>query len=63
MNIPHLVNLSTTTRIESNSVPVISSLNSDNFIIKSNKTKLHAFSGICNNYNSLYGKCLKFLVL
>ena len=35
----------------------------DSFIIKSSKTELHAFSGICKDYNSLYGKCLEFLVL
>ena len=39
------------------------SLNSNNFIIKFNKTKLYAHSETYNNYNSLYGKCLEFLVL
>ena len=39
------------------------SLDKGNFIIKFNKTKLYALSGTYNNYNSLYGKCLKFLVL
>ena len=39
----------------------MSSLNSNNFITKSNKTKLYALFGTCNGYNSLYGKCLKAL--
>ena len=39
------------------------SLDGDNFIIKSNKTELYARSETYNNYNSLYSKYLKFLVL
>ena len=46
-----------------NSVLVIGSLNNSNFIIKFNKTKLHALFKTYNNYNFLYGKCLEFLVL
>ena len=38
-------------------------LDSDSFTIKFNKTKLYTFSGTYNSYNSLYSKCLKFLVL
>ena len=41
----------------------MSSLDSDNFIIKFNKTKFYARSGTYNNYNSLYSKYLEFLVL
>ena len=63
INIPHLINLSIIIKIELNSVLIIGSLDNNNFIIKFNKTKLHAFSGTCNNYNSLYGKYLEFLVL
>ena len=39
------------------------SLNNNNFIIKFNKTKLYTLSGTYNSYNSLYGKCLEFLIL
>ena len=39
------------------------SLDSGNFIIKFNKTELYALSGTCNNYNSLYSRCLEFLIL
>ena len=39
------------------------SLNNNSFIIKSNKIELHALSETYNSYNSLYSKCLKFLVL
>ena len=39
------------------------SLDGNNFIIKFNKTELHARSKTYNNYNSLYGKCLEFLIL
>ena len=49
--------------MELNFILIISSLDSNNFIIKFNKTKLYAFSGTYNNYNSLYSKCLEFLVL
>ena len=48
--------------MESNFVFIISFLDGGNFITKFNKTKLHALSGTCNNYNYLYNKCLKFLV-
>ena len=41
----------------------MSFLDGNNFIIKFNKTKLYAFSGTYNGYNSLYGKYLEFLVL
>ena len=63
MKVPHLINLLVITRIESNSVLVISFLNSNNFTIKFNKTELYTLSGTYNSYNSLYSKCLKFLVL
>ena len=46
-----------------NSVFIISFLDSDNFIIKFNKTELYAFSGTYNGCNSLYSKCLEFFVL
>ena len=49
--------------MESNFVLIIGSLDGGNFTTKSNNTELYAFSGTCNNYNSLYSKCLKFLVL
>ena len=39
------------------------SLDSNNFIIKFNKTELYAYSETYNNYNSLYNKYLEFLVL
>ena len=41
----------------------MSSLDSNNFIIKFNKTELHAYFKTYNNYNSLYSKCLEFLIL
>ena len=63
MNVPHLINLLIIIRIELNSVLIIGFLNSNNFIIKFNKTELYALSGTCNSYNSLYSKCLEFLVL
>ena len=49
--------------MELNSVLIISFLDSNSFTIKSNNTELYAFSGTYNSYNSLYGKCLEFLVL
>ena len=39
------------------------SLDGGSFIIKFNKTKFYALSGTYSGYNSLYSKCLKFLVL
>ena len=48
--------------MELNSVPVIDSLDSGNFTIKFNKTELYALSGTNNSYNSLYRRCLLFLV-
>ena len=63
MNVPHLINLLTIIRMELNSIFIMSFLDGDNFIIKFNKTKLYAHSGIYNSYNSLYSKCFKFLVL
>ena len=63
MNVSHIVNLLTTTRIELNSILIMGSLNNSNFIIKFSKTELHTLSGIYNSYNSLYSKCLKFLIL
>ena len=63
MNVPHFVNLLIIIRIESNSVLIIGFLNNNSFIIKSNKTELHALSGTYNSYNSLYNKYLEFLVL
>ena len=63
MNVPHFVNLLIIIRIESNSVLIIGFLNNNSFIIKSNKTELHARSETYNSYNSLYGKCLEFLIL
>ena len=62
INVFHFVNLSTTTKIESNSVLVIGSLDSNSFIIKSNNTELHTLSEICNNYKSVYRRCLLFLI-
>ena len=62
MNVSHLVNQFTTTKIESNSVLVIGFLDNDNFIIKFNKTELHALSGTCSGYSSLYRMCLPFLI-
>ena len=50
-------------RIELNSVLIIGSRDGDSFIIKFSKTKLHTFSGIYKDYNSLYSKCVEFLVL
>ena len=50
-------------KIELNFILIMSSLNSNSFTIKFNKTELHALSGTYNNYNSLYSKCLKFSVL
>ena len=38
-------------------------LDDNNFTIKFNKTKLYAQSEIYKGYNSLYNKCLKFLIL
>ena len=49
--------------MESNSVLIMGSLDSNNFIIKFNKTELHALSETYNNCNSLYSKYLKFLIL
>ena len=49
--------------MELNSVLIIGFLDNSSFIIKFNETELHACSETYNNYNSLYGKCLKFLVL
>ena len=63
MNIPHLINLLIIIRMELNFVLIISFLDSNSFTIKFNKTELHALSKIYNNYNSLYGKYLEFLVL
>ena len=63
MNIPYFINLLTTIRIKLNFILIMGSLNSNNFTIKFNKIELHAYSGTYNNYNSLYGKCLEFLVL
>ena len=62
MNVPHLVNLLIIIKIELNSVLIMGSLDSNSFIIKFNKTKLYALSETYNGYNSLYGKCLEFLV-
>ena len=39
------------------------SLDSNSFIIKSNKIELYALSGTYKDYNSLYSKCCEFLVL
>ena len=39
------------------------SLDSNNFIIKFNKTELYARSKTYNNNNSLYSKYFEFLVL
>ena len=39
------------------------SLDGNNFIIKFNKIELYTRFGTYNNYNSLYSKCLEFLVL
>ena len=63
INVPHLVNLLIIIRMELNSVFIIDFLDSNNFIIKFNKTELYAFSGTCNNCNSLYSKYLEFLIL
>ena len=63
MNVPHLINLSITIRMELNSVLIMGFLNNSNFTIKFNKTELYTRSRTCNNYNSPYSKCLKFLVL
>ena len=49
--------------MELNSVLIMGSLDNSNFIIKFNETKLHARFRTYNNYNSLYSKCLKFLIL
>ena len=49
--------------MELNFVLIIGSLDSNSFITKSNKTELYTYSGTYNNYNSLYGKYLEFLVL
>ena len=38
--------------MELNSISVMSSLNSDNLIIKSNNTELHALSGTYSSYSS-----------
>ena len=40
----------------------MSSLDSNNFIIKLNNTELYALSGTYKGYNSLYRKCFPFLV-
>ena len=48
--------------MELNSVLVMDSVNGDNFTIKSKETELYALSGTYNGCNSLYGKCLEFLV-
>ena len=63
MNVSYLINLLTTIRMELNSVLVMGFLDGGSFTIKSNKTELYACSGTYSNYNSLYGKCLEFLVL
>ena len=63
MNVPHLVNLLITIRMELNSVFVIGFLDGGNFIIKFNKTEFYTRSGTCNGYNSLYSKYLEFLIL
>ena len=52
----------TTTRIESNSIHVMGSLDGGNLTIKFNNTKLYTLSGTYNSYNSLYGRCLPFFV-
>ena len=49
--------------MELNSILIMGSLDGDNFIIKSNETKLYARFRTYNGYNSLYNKCLEFLVL
>ena len=49
--------------MESNFILVISSLDSNSFTIKFNKTELYTLSRAYNGYNFLYSKCLKFLVL
>ena len=49
--------------MELNSILIMGSSDGNSFIIKFNKTKLYTRSETYNNYNSLYGKCLEFLVL
>ena len=49
--------------MELNFIFIMSSLDGNNFTIKFNKTELYTCSETYNNYNSLYGKCLKFLIL
>ena len=49
--------------MELNSVLIMGFLDSGSFIIKFSETELYALSGIYNNYNSLYSKCLGFLIL
>ena len=46
-----------------NFILIMGSLDGGNFITKFNKTELHTLFKTYNNYNSLYGKYLKFLVL
>ena len=41
----------------------MSFLNDNNFTIKFNETEFYAYFGTYNNYNSLYSKCLEFLIL
>ena len=59
---PTLINLFITIRIELNSVLIIDFLDNNSFITKFNKTKFYALSGTYNSYNSLYNRCLGFLV-
>ena len=49
--------------MESNSVLIIGFLDNSNFTIKFNKTELYTLSETYKGYNSLYSKCLEFLVL
>ena len=63
INVPYLVSLLITTRIKLNFILIMGSLDSSNFTIKSNKTKLYAHFETYNSYNSLYSKYLKFLIL
>ena len=50
-------------RIELNSILIMDFLDSSSFIIKFNKIKLYALSGIYKGYNSLYSKYCEFLAL
>ena len=50
-------------RMELNFVFIMSFLDGDNFIIKFSEIELYACFGTCSGYNSLYSKCLEFLIL